>query len=134
MENYSIIYLKFSFKWEDSMDIKSNFPKLYKKIEDKEFVEDLSDLVNVDVNYDDEDSEEVDVFDPEDYNYIVYINERVQNAIGKDKLSLLKEKIQNLKEIENFIDSEDDLYGIKCDLPEDEIAKKIVDIIESELV
>lgn len=116
------------------MSIKEKYPKLFEKIEDKEFVEDLNDLVNVDVNYDDEDSEEVDVFDPEDYNYIVYINERVQNAIGKKKLSLLKEKIQNLEEIENFIDSEDDLYGIKCDLPEDEIVKKIVDIIENELV
>jgi hypothetical protein len=118
----------------ENMSIKEKYPKLFEKIEDKEFVEDLNDLVNVDVNYDDEDSEEVDVFDPEDYNYIVYINERVQNAIGKKKLSLLKEKIQNLEEIENFIDSEDDLYGIKCDLPEDEIVKKIVDIIENELV
>jgi uncharacterized protein YgfB (UPF0149 family) len=55
----------------ENMSIKEKYPKLFEKIEDKEFVEDLNDLVNVDVNYDDEDSEEVDVFDPEDYNYIV---------------------------------------------------------------
>lgn len=116
------------------MNIQEKYPKLFEKIEDKEFVQDLNDLVNVDVNYDDEDSEEVDVFDPEDYNYIVYINERVQNAIGIDKLPLLKEKIRSLKEIENFIESEDDLYGIECTLPEEEIVKTILNIVENELV
>ena len=116
------------------MSIKDKYPKLFEKIEDKEFVEDISDLVNIDINYDDEDSEEVDIFDPEDYNYIVYINERVQQAIGKEKLLILKHKIKNLKEIENFIDSEDDLYGIKSSMPEDDIAKNILNVIENELI
>ena len=116
------------------MSLSETYPKLFQKIEDKELVESIFDLLNVDENYNDEDMEEDDVFDPSEYNYLLYITERLQNAIGEEKFKLLKNKIENATFIEDFIDSEDDLYGIRSNLQADEIAEKILNIVENELL
>ena len=117
------------------MNVSEKFPKIYEKVEDKEFVEDLRDLVVVDRNYDDVDIDEVDIFDPKDYNFLVYITERVQNILGKEKMNELKDKIQNMDIVDDFIEGEEDLYGIHSPLEdEDEIGLKIVEMIEKELV
>jgi len=116
------------------MNIEKTYPKLFQNIEDKEFVESIFDLVNVDENFDDEDLEEDDVFDPSEYNYLLYITERLQNAIGEENFKLLKNKIESSEFIEEFIDSEEDLYGIRSNLQADEIAKNILDIVENELL
>ncbi len=116
------------------MSLSETYPKLFQKIEDKELVESIFDLLNVDENYNDEDMEEDDVFDPNEYNYLLYITERLQNAIGEEKFKLLKNKIENATFIEDFIDSEDDLYGIRSNLQADEIAEKILNIVENELL
>ena len=116
------------------MSLSETYPKLFQKIEDKEFVESMFDLVSVDENYDDEDIEEDDIFDPTEYNYLLYITERLQNAIGQEKFKLLKNKIESAKFIEDFIDSEDDLYGIQSNLQPEEIAKNILSIVENELL
>ncbi len=115
--------------------MESKYPKIMSKIEDKEFVEDIRDLIVVDKNYDDVDMEEMDIFDPKDYNYLVYITERVQNILGKEGMERLKQKIQDMEIIKEFIEGEEDLYGIYSPLEdEDEIALKIVEMIEGELV
>ncbi len=116
------------------MSLSETYPKLFEKIEDKEFVEGIFDLINVDENYNDEDMEEDDVFDPSEYNYLLYITERLQNAIGEENFMLLKKRIESSEFIEEFIDSEEDLYGIRSNLQADEIAKNILDIIENELL
>jgi len=116
------------------MNIKEVYPKLFKKIADDDLVEDLYDLVSIDANYVDEDALEDDIFDPEDYNYILYIDERLQNAIGEENFKLLRKKIENMGVIEDFICSEDDLYGIRSNLQADEITKNILDIVENELL
>ena len=116
------------------MNLSETYPKLFEKIEDKEFVETLYDLISVDENYDDEDMEEDDVYDPSEYNYLLYITERLQNAIGEEKFKLLKNRIESVEFIEDFIDNEEDLYGIKSSLEAEEIAKNLLDIVENELL
>lgn len=116
------------------MSLSEAYPKLFEKTKDKEFVESMFDLINVDENYNDEDMEEDDVFDPSEYNYLLYITERLQNAIGEENFKLLKKRIESAEFIEDFIDSEEDLYGIRSSLQANEIAKNILDIVENELL
>jgi hypothetical protein len=102
------------------MSLESRFPKLLNKIDEE--IDELRYLVVVDENYDDEDSDEFDIFDPEEYNYLVYITPRVSEALGEEKMEKLREKLETLGEFEEFLSAEEDLFGIKSDLSEEEIA------------
>jgi len=109
------------------MNLEEKYPKLFAKLEDKDVQ--LRHLLNVDENYEDYDSEEFE-FDFEEYNYIVYIAEPVQNALGKEKLGILTEKFEAENLFENFVASEEDLYGIKSELNADEMTALILNKIE----
>ncbi len=115
------------------IDIEKNYPNIYSKLD--EIDKDLDELryfVVVDENYADIDDEELDVFDPQDYNYLVYITERLSNILTEDGLKKLYLTLDNgVDFIENFLGSEEDLYGIKSNLNEDELATKIVEIAEN---
>jgi len=56
-----------------------SYPKLSALI--KEDFSALRYLLVIDENYNDEDTEEFDAIDPEDYNYLVYITELLQESI-----------------------------------------------------
>ncbi len=110
----------------------NDFPNLKNKLsEDEHDLDDTRFFCVVDENYEDIDDEEVDVFDPNDYNYLVYITERVSNILGKEGLQKLIETIQKQDFIENFLASEEDLYGIKSNLSDEEIALKITQLIDN---
>ncbi len=113
------------------IDLKSKFPKLLSKIEDD--IDDLRYLIVIDENYEDIDDEENDIFDPYDYNYLVYITEVTQDAVGINIVKELSKKIEEKAIFENFIESEFDLYGLKSDLDSDGVAVKILEIIEDML-
>lgn len=113
------------------MKLEDHYPNLLAKIDEE--VESLRDLVVVDENYDDVDSDEFDIFEPDEYNFLVYVTERVQNAIGKEKFPQIVQKIESSALFENFYASEPDMYGVKTDLDEEGIAKKILELIEEEL-
>ena len=114
------------------MSLKEKFPKLLSKID--EDIDELRYLIVVDENYDDEDTDEFDVFDPEEYSHIVYIDERVQNALGEDGMSKLIDILENESDFEEFIASEIDNYGVKSSMSEDGIAEYIINIIEEKIV
>lgn len=114
----------------DKIDLQKEYPNLAKAIEEKD-LDEIRYFVVVDENYEDIDDEEVDVFDPEDYNYLIYITERVQEALGEDGLKNLIEKLYNIKEFENFLDSEIDLYGAKANLEGSEVAKLVLKEIDT---
>ena len=116
------------------MSIEKNYPKIYKQILDKELVDSLRDLLVVDENYDDADSEEFDSFDPDEYNFLVYIPERMQSILKIDGLEKLSKNLEKNKHFENFFLDDKDMYGIKTWLGEEEITKVILKIIEEELV
>jgi len=110
------------------MDLKEKFPKLISKID--EDINELRYLVVVDENYADIDDEENDIFDPNDYNYLVYITELTQEAIGIDVLERVNKLIEQRDIFKNFIASEIDLYGVMSNLNEDGVAIKILELIE----
>jgi hypothetical protein len=109
------------------MNLETVYPKLFEKLEDKEV--ELRHLLNVDENYEDYDSEEFD-FDPEDYNFIVYIAEPVKDALGEAKMEELMVKLNDNKVFENFMATEEDLYGVKTALGEEELTVLILKQVE----
>ncbi len=113
------------------MSLEQQYPNLISKIEEK--VYDIRDLVVVDENYDDIDSDEFDVFDPSEFNFLIYLTQRVQDALGSDKLQNVVNRLSNAKEFETFFASEEDLYGVKSALDEEGVAKAVIDIVEREL-
>jgi len=114
------------------MGLETTYPNLIAKI--TEPVYDIRDLVVVDENYDDVDSDEFDVFEPDEYNFMVYVTERVQDALGEEKMQRLVEKLGTYEKFENFFAAESDMYGLQCDMDEETIASEIVSLIEKELL
>ncbi len=110
------------------MSLKSKYPNLLSKID--EDIDESRFLVTVDINYDDEDSDEFDIFDPQEYNYLVYINERVQNALGEEKMQKLIQELEKLDIFENFINDDIDLYGVYSQKDEEEIVEEVLKTIE----
>ena len=109
------------------MDLQRRYPKLFERLEDKELQ--LRHLLNVDANEEDYDSEEFD-FDFEEYNFIVYIAEPIQEVLGDEKMGRLAEALKASGQFENFLASEEDLYGVKSKLSEAQIASLVLDKIE----
>ncbi len=109
------------------MNLEEKYPKLFEKLEDREI--ELRHLLNVDENYEDFDSEEYE-FDFEEYNYVIYIAEPVQQALGDAKMDELMAKLHDKDAFENFVASEKDLYGVKSDLDRDEISSLVLDQVE----
>jgi len=110
------------------MNLQEKYPKLFEKLEDKDLQ--LHHLLNVDANEEDYDSEEFE-FDFEEYNFIVYIAEPIQQVLGKEKMKKLAKVLEADKAIENFYASEEDLYGLKSTLGEEEIAQLVLGRVEA---
>ena len=76
--------------------IEKNYPKLFKTL--PEDTTELRYLLVIDENYNDDDTDEFDAIDPEDFNYLLYVTDMLQEAVGEPKII---EKVQKgLKEIE----------------------------------
>jgi len=109
------------------MNLESRYPKLFNALEDKEV--ELRHLLNVDENYDDYDSEEFD-FDPQEYNFIIYIADPVTMLLGEAKMEELMVKLNDNKAFEYLTATEIDLYGVKTELDEDAIIALVLDQVE----
>jgi len=107
--------------------LEERYPKIFSRLEDKDI--ELRHLINVDENYEDYDSEEFD-FNFEEYNYVLYIAEPIQKALGEEKMSELVLKLSKKREFENFVADEIDLYGVKSQLNEGQIIELILNQIE----
>ena len=109
------------------MKLHEKYPKLFNKLEDKEV--ELRHLLNVDENYEDYDSEEFE-FNFEEYNFIVYISELMQEALGTEKMEELMVKLNDNSLFENFLGSEIDLYALKSTLSTKELEELILNQVE----
>jgi len=109
------------------MKLQEKYPKLFDKLEDKEI--ELRHLLNVDENYEDYDSEEFE-FNFEEYNFIVYISELLQDALGQEKIEELIVKLNDNPSFENFLASEIDLYALKSSLSTQELEELILNQVE----
>jgi len=108
--------------------LREQYPKVFKTL--AEDVTELRYLMVIDENYDDDDTDEFDGIDPEDFNYLVYITERLQTAVGEEVMVALVKKLKNHKDIDEFHLSEIDLYGIQTQLDEAHIAHMVLDVLE----
>jgi len=109
------------------MNLPTQYPKLFDKLEDKEL--ELRHLLNVDENYEDYDSEEYE-FDAGDYNFVIYIAEPIQQALGEAKMAEFMVKLHDKDVFVNFLASEEDLYGVQTSLSEEEITAIVLQLVE----
>jgi len=109
------------------MSLPSRYPKIFDKLEDKELV--LRHLLGVDENYEDYDSEEYD-FNFEEYNFVLYIAEPIQEILGEQKMEELMVKLSQNSAFENFRADEIDLYGVKTILDEEALTTLILNQVE----
>jgi hypothetical protein len=112
------------------VNLEKKYPKLFDKLEDKDV--ELRHLLSVDENYEDYDSEEFE-YDFEDYNYIIYIAEPIQNILGREKLEEFMVKLHDNSDFENFLASEIDLYAIKSHHAQDRVEEIVLEQIEAVL-
>jgi len=109
--------------------LRSTYPKLFSKIDDE--IDELRYLLVIDENFNDVDSDEFDAIDPEDYNYLVYVTERLQEVLGEEGMVTFIKLLEAHKNITLFYLSDVDLYGIQTDLNDEGIAKMILEIVET---
>jgi len=110
------------------MKLHERYPKLFATFEDKALS--LRHLLNVDENYEDYDSEEYE-FEVDEYNYVIYISELVQHALGEEKMQTFVERLRTHEAFETFMPSEIDLYGVKTTLNETQIADLLLQQAEA---
>ena len=111
------------------LNLKTQYPKLFSKL--LEEVDEVRYLVVVDKNFNDVDSDEFDAIDPEDYNYLVYVTQRVQDVIGEGGMVTFIKNLESHKDIALFYLAEIDLYGIQTELEDEGIEKMVLACIES---
>ena len=109
--------------------LRSTYPKLFSKVDDE--IDELRYLLVIDENFNDVDSDEFDAIDPEDYNYLVYVTERLQEALGEEGMVTFIKVLEAHKDVALFYLSDVDLYGIQTDLDDEGIAKMILEIVET---
>ena len=109
--------------------LRSTYPKLFAKVDDE--VDELRYLLVIDKNFNDVDSDEFDAIDPEDYNYLVYVTERLQDVLGEEGMVTFIKLLEAHKDVALFYLSDVDLYGIQTDLEDEGIAKMILEIAET---
>jgi len=110
------------------MTLQEKYPKLFDKFEDKDL--ELRHLLSVDENYEDYDSEEYE-FDFEEYNYVIYISELIQEALGKEKMEELMVKLHDNDAFKNFLATELDIYGVKAELGTEEVTTLVLNQVEA---
>lgn len=112
--------------------LEKNYPKIFEAL--PEDISALRYLFVIDENYNDDDTDEFDAIDPEDYNYLVYITEMLQEVMGEEKMVAFVKVLEAREEVEEFYLSEIDLYGMQTKLSDEGIAKMILGIVEELLV
>jgi hypothetical protein len=107
---------------------REKYPKLFQRVDDE--IDALRYLLVIDENINDVDSDEFDAIDPEDYNYLIYLTDRLQEVMGEGVMVPFLKQLEAHPDVSLFYMSEIDLYGIQTDLDEEGIAAMILEIIE----
>lgn len=108
------------------MNLKNDFPKLMKNLD----IEEVRLLLVIDENYDDVDSDEFDIFDPSEFNYMIYVTEALQEVLGKEGLKKTIEALEKCDDYQEFYAHEPDMYGVMTRLDDTGIAKSMLRIME----
>lgn len=113
------------------MNLKSDFPRIMAGL--KEDIEEVRLLLVIDENYDDVDSDEFDVFDPSEFNYMIYVTEILQEVLGEEGMKKAIEKLQASDDFKEFYAHESDMYGVMTTLDDAGIAKSLLSVMEETL-
>ena len=108
--------------------IEKMYPKLFKIL--PEDASELRHLLVIDENYNDDDTDEFDAINPEDFNYLIYVTELLQEAVGEEAIIKLVKGLKDHKYIEEFYLSEIDLFGIQTSLDKEGIADMVLGTLE----
>lgn len=111
--------------------IEKNYPKIFKTL--PEDTTELRHILVIDENYKDDDTDEFDGINPEDFNYLIYVTELLQEAVGEEAIVEMVKGLKDHKNIEDFYLSEVDLYGIQTALDEEGIADMVLSTLEGKL-
>ena len=108
--------------------LKSNFPNLI-KLFDNEELDEIRYFVVVDPNIEEE-ADEADVFDPTEYNWMIFFPERVKEYIGDEIFSTLGRELQSLEIFKDILDDDEDLYGVLCEESEERIIEEVLKVLD----
>jgi hypothetical protein len=122
-------FYTYSYKKGTFLNLKADYPQLFARLTEE--VNEVRYLVVVDKNFNDVDSDEFDAIDPEDYNYLVYITERLQDVMGEKTMVAFIKQLESHKDVALFYLSDVDLYGIQTNLEDEAIEKMVLDTVES---
>jgi len=109
-------------------ELKVEYPKLFDRLP-KDTTE-LRYILIIDENFNDVDSDEFDAIDPEDFNYMVYITELLQESIGADIYEKLSDRYEQSSIFEDFYDAGGGLFGVMTKESEDGITRVFLSEIE----
>ena len=113
------------------MNLKNDFPHIMSGL--KEEVDEVRSLLVIDENYDDVDSDEFDVFDPSEFNYMIYVTEELQEVLGEERLQEAINKMKSGDDFKDFYAHETDMYGVMTALDDAGIAKSMLTVMEETL-
>ena len=105
------------------------YPKLMALFGDED-LDERRYFVVVDPNVEEE-ADEAEVIDPTEYNWMVFLPERIREAFGEELFAQIPRELARVEEFEDFFDAEEDLYGVQCDLDEEAIAHRVMEVLES---
>jgi len=108
--------------------LKSNFPNLIKLFDDEE-LDEIRYFVVVDPNIEEE-ADEADVFDPTEYNWMIFFPERVKEYLGDEIFSTLAQELQKIEIFKDILDDDEDLYGVLCEESEERIAEEVLKVLD----
>ncbi len=106
-----------------------DYPKLLSLFDDED-LDERRYFVVVDPNVEEE-ADEADVIDPTEYNWMIYLPERIKEAFGEELFARIPQELAKIEIFEDFFDAEEDLYGVRCNLDEDSIAVEVMRVLES---
>ncbi len=110
-------------------ELLEKYPNLMAFFDDEDLDEERF-FVVVDANVEEE-ADEAEVIDPTEYNWMIYLPERIQEALGDELFAKIPQKLAKVEAFDDFFDAEEDLYGVLSNLDEDKIAKIVLETLET---
>ena len=108
--------------------LKKDYPNLMQLFNDED-LDERRYFVVIDPNIEEE-ADEADIFDPTEYNWMIFFPERVKEALGDELFGTLFSEIESLGIIEDILDDGDDLFGVLSKSDEEQIANQVMQILD----
>ena len=108
--------------------LKRDYPNLMKLFDDED-LDERRYFVVIDPNIEEE-ADEADVFDPTEYNWMIFFPERVKEVLGDELFGTLFSEIESLEIIEDILDDGDDLFGVLSKSDEEQISNQVMQILD----